>query len=253
MDELENRLRGITLAEPPLGFDPDEVAEAAAKKTRNRRAVALTGGATLAVIAAAVVFVAPGSGPAQVSPAASSAQAAPKDDLQHLKDVVPKVIVGAKDIEVGAFAAAHGDLKTSQIRFTDAEGRERGVNLTISGPVSTKEGYPREGRCEPEKLVDGIGPDRKPMRCAELPQPDGSFVVITETAPKSAGSDGDVIIGQGVSTGQAVGRNAIAFRPGGGAVNVFDLGTLDDATRGGPSLTDQQLLALILDPAFDPR
>ncbi len=254
MDELENRLRGIKLAEPPLGFDPDEIATTAAKKVRNGRAVALTGVATLAVIAAAVVFVAPGDGPARLAPAASSSQALPKDHLQHLKDVVPQVITGAKDIEVKDFAEGHGDLKTAEVRYTDAEGRQRGVNVTIAGPVGTKDGYPREGRCDPEKVSDGIGPDRKPMRCVELPQPDGNFVVISETTPKSADDrDGDVIVGQGFSTGKVSGRNAIAFRPGGGSVNIFDLGTLDDDARGVASLTDQQLLALILDPAFDPR
>lgn len=255
MDELENRLRGIQLAEPPLGFDPDEVAGTAAKKARNRRAVALTGAATLAVIAAAVVFVAPGDGPERFAPAASSQQVppVPKDDLQHLKDVAPKVIVGAKDFEVRDFVG-YGDLKTSEVRYTDAEGRPRGVNLTITGPVSTKDGYPRDDRCNPEKVADGIGPDRKPMRCVELPQPDGNFVVISETTPKTPELVGnDIVVGQGFSTGKVIGRNAIAFRPAGGAVNVTDLGTLDDADRGGPSLTDQQLLALILDPAFVPR
>ncbi|MFJ8910113.1 hypothetical protein [Amycolatopsis sp. NPDC102389] len=253
MDELENRLRGITLAEPPLGFDPDEVAGTAAKKARNRRGVVATGVATLAVIAAAVVFVAPGEGPARVSPAASSAQAAPKDDLQHLKDVVPKVITGATDIEVRNFVG-NGDLKTSEVRYTDAEGRPRGVNLTIAGPVSTKDGYPRENRCDPAKRADAIGSDRKPTRCVELPRPDGNFVVISETAPKSMDDmDGDIILGQGFTTGRVVTRDAIAFRPAGGIVGVTDLGTLDDGDRGAPSLSDQQLLALILDPAFVPR
>jgi len=255
MDELENRLRGIKLAEPPLGFDPDEVAGTAAKKVRNRRAVVSTGVATLAVIAAAVVFVAPGENGASLAPAAasSSQQPKPKDDLQHLKDVVPQVITGAKNIEVKDFVGGHGDLKTAEIKYTDSDGRQRGVNLTIAGPVSTKGGYPREDRCNPEKVADGIGPDRKPMRCVELPQPDGNFVVISETASKSVDMDGDVIVGQGFSTGKPVTRNAIAFRPGGGSVNIFDLGTLDDAPRESPSLTDQQLLALILDPAFVPR
>lgn len=255
MDELENRLRGIELAEPPLGFDPDEVAGTAAKKARNRRGVVATGVATLAVIAAAVVFVAPGDGPERLAPAASSQQAppVPKDDLQHLKDVVPKVITGAKNIEVGNFEG-YGDLKTSEIRYTDEEGRPRGVNLTISGPASTKNGYPREDRCDLGKRPDGIGSDRKPTRCVELSQPDGNFVVIAETAPKSAdGTEGDIIVGQGFSVRNPVTRNAIAFRPGGGSVNIFDLGTLDDAARVRPSLTDQQLLALILDPAFDPK
>ncbi|KFZ80476.1 hypothetical protein ED92_24270 [Amycolatopsis sp. MJM2582] len=252
MDELENRLRGITLAEPPLGFDPDEVAGKAAKKARNRRGIVATSVATLAVIAAAVVFVAPGGGPAPLAPAASS-QAAPKDPLQHLKDVMPKVLTGAKDIQVRDFVG-FGDLKTSEVRYTDAEGRQRGVNLTIAGPVSTKDGYPRENRCDPAKRADAIGSDRKPTRCVELPQPDGNFVVISETAPKSAESDGDVILGQGFTTGRVVTRGAIAFPPGGGgSVNIADLGTLDDGDRGAPSLTDQQLLALVLDPAFAPR
>ncbi|MFI9457158.1 hypothetical protein [Amycolatopsis sp. NPDC052450] len=252
MDELENRLRGIKLAEPPLGFDPDEVAGTAAKKVRNRRAVAVTGAATLAMIAAAVVVVTPRERPVEVTPAAPPSRAEQKArDLQHLKDVLPGILAGAKDISVRDFVQVNDwDLMTSEVKYTDTAGVRRQINLTISGPVTTKEGYPRQGYCEPGRRGDAIGPDRKPMRCEELVTPSGTPVAISETTPKNIDQFGEPIVtGQGVSTGKVTGRNAIAWQPDGGSVNVGDLGSWD-APQAGPSLTDEQLVKLVTDPAF---
>ncbi|AUI60937.1 hypothetical protein [Amycolatopsis sp. BJA-103] len=255
MDELEDRLRGIKLAEPPLGFDPDEVAGKAAKKVRNGRAVALTGVATLAVIAAAVVFVAPKERAAEVAPAAPPSRAEQKaGDLRHLKDVLPGILVGAREINVHDFVQVNDrDLMTSEVEYTDAAGMKRQVNLTISGPVSTKTDYPREGRCDLGRRGDAIGPDRKPMRCIELVTPAGIPVVISETTPKNPDQVGQPIVtGQGFSTGKVLGRHAIAWQPDGGSVNVGDLGEVGDfgAPDSGPSLTDEQLIKLVTDPAF---
>lgn len=62
--QIMNELRGLALAEPLLGFDPDDVATKAAKGVRNRRATLTAGVGTLAVIGAAVTAVAfAGPGP----------------------------------------------------------------------------------------------------------------------------------------------------------------------------------------------
>ncbi|WP_340683371.1 hypothetical protein LCL61_33035 [Amycolatopsis coloradensis] len=253
MDELENRLRGITLAEPPLGFDPDEVAGTAAKKARNRRGILATGAATLAVIAAAVVFVAPANEPVEVAPAAAPLSRAEQKarDLRHLKEVLPGILVDAKDIDVRDFVQVNDwDLMTSEVRYTDAAGVKRQLNLTISGPVTTKEGYPREGRCDLGKRADAVGPDRKPTRCEELVTPAGIPVVISETTRKNPDQVGEpTVVGQGFSTGKVVGRSAIAWPSGGGSVNVIDLGSWD-SPDAGPALTDEQLIKLVTDPAF---
>ncbi|MFE6611459.1 hypothetical protein [Amycolatopsis sp. NPDC057786] len=263
MDELENRLRGITLAEPPLGFDPDEVAGTAAKKARNRRAVAMTGAVTLAVIAAAVVFVAPGRGTAPVSPAVAPASSAlppqirpdentPRMDLtpqkarnlEHLKKAVTALLPGATDLTFGPFQQDYPDdwdLMTASVRYRDASKKERGFNVTLTGVVSTRKGYSDRTACPEAKVTL---PDGKPLRCEVLPRPGGERVVINEK-----GDPGTNL--KGTTVESVVGRDAIGFRADGTAVTVTDLGTLN--ALGGPSLTDQQLLTLVLDPELTLR
>ncbi|OXM53432.1 hypothetical protein [Amycolatopsis alba] len=262
MDELENRLRGIKLAEPPLGFDPDEVAGAAAKKARNRRAVVSTGVATLAVIAAAMVFVAPGEGPAPVSPAAPATSVLPPQirpdentprmdltaqktrNLEHLKKVVTALLPGATELTVGEFQQDYPDqwdLMTASVRYRDTSKKERGFNVTLSGVVSTKNGYSHRTACPEVKVTL---PDGKPLRCEVLPQPGGARVLIEEKG--LAGPDL-----KGTTVESVVGRDAIAFQADGTAVAVTDIGAL--RVRGTPSLTDQQLLALVLDPELTLR
>ncbi|MBB5851956.1 hypothetical protein ACFQ05_01630 [Amycolatopsis umgeniensis] len=240
MDELENRLRGMTLAEPPLGFDPDEVAETAAKKVRNRRGVFATGAATLAVLVVAVVVIAPEDEPAPVSPAAPPLTRSEQKawDLRHLKEVLPGVLAGAKDVSVADFEQVNDwDLMTSEVKYTDAAGVKRQINLTISGPVSTKDGYPREGYCSPGRRSSGT----EAMRCEELVTPEGVPVVIYEGTNKMSESGR-----------QATSRNAIAWPSAGGSVNVLDLGS-GDSPEAEPALTDEQLIKLVADPAFSFR
>ncbi|WP_037311459.1 hypothetical protein [Amycolatopsis orientalis] len=264
MDELENRLRGIKLAEPPLGFDPDEVAGTAAKKLRNRRGVVATGVATLAVIAAAVVFVAPGDGPVKVSPAAPTSSALPPQvrpdentplvdltaqkarNLEHLQKTVMTLLPGATEFKFGKFEQdyypAEWDQMTASVRYRDASNVERGFNVTLTGVVSTKKGYSDRAACPGGPAV--TLPDGTPLRCEVLPQSGGTRVVIMEKGNPGADLKGTTV--ESVS-----GRDAIAFLPDGTAVTVTDLGALSGPR--GPSLNDQQLLRLVLDPELTLR
>ncbi|WP_410602770.1 hypothetical protein [Amycolatopsis sp. lyj-90] len=262
MDELENRLRGIKLAEPPLGFDPDEIATTA-RKRRNRRAVALTGATTLAVIAAVVAFATPG-GPA-VAPAASPSTVAPvpspgpvkpptppKTDLTaqkakiagHLAAALPNVLTGAKDIEVRSVSQVRTwDILVATIGYRDASGAVRSLVVTISGTEAAKLGFSLEDSCEPgRRAVDGLDADipgvtsGEPVGCVKLPQADGSTVVVTGTVPSLP--PGDV----------EPGRDAIAYRADGTSVAVST-----GAGDGGSRPADDQLIRLVMDPELDLR
>ncbi|GAB1511328.1 hypothetical protein [Actinophytocola sp. KF-1] len=75
-DRLADRMRAALTDEPPLGFDPDELADrAGALRRRRRAAVAVAGvaAAVLAVAVAAVVATAGGRGPETGSPPPTTA------------------------------------------------------------------------------------------------------------------------------------------------------------------------------------
>ncbi|WP_410649910.1 hypothetical protein [Amycolatopsis sp. cmx-4-54] len=262
MDELENRLRGITLAEPPLGFDPDEVAVTAAKKTRNRRAVALTGGATLAVIAAAVVFAAPGDDPV-VTPAGPTSQVtvpakppiSPKLDLtaekaritRHLTAILPAVLTGARDIQVRSVhqlrTVKDWDVLVATAGYRDAGGFARVLVLTISGTEAAKLGFSLADSCKPgRKAVAGLDADisgvtsGEPVDCVKLPQADGSTVVLSGIVPSLPPGEVEAT------------RGAVVYRADGTSVTVTD-----SAIDGGSPSSDDQLIRLVTDPGLDLR
>ncbi|MEV6908922.1 hypothetical protein [Amycolatopsis sp. NPDC051071] len=259
MDGLEDKLRGIRLAEPPLGFDPDKIA-VTARKQRNRRAVALTGVATLAVIAAAVAFAAPGgpavspAAPAPVVPAGPSPSTvlppvSPKVNLEarkagitgHLMAVLPNVLTGAKDIQVRSVDQLRGwDILIAMVAYRDASGPGRSLVVTISGTEATKLGFSLEDSCKPgRKAVTGLDADiagvtsGEPVDCVKLPQADGSTVVVTGTVPSLPPGDVDP------------GRGATVFRADGTSVSVHA-----GAGDGGPRPADEQLIRLVKDPEF---
>jgi hypothetical protein len=89
-----------------------------------------------------------------------------------------------------------------------------------------------------------------------LPRAGGVTVVIREggSATFEDGSSGKT----DVTVERIDRRNATAFLPDGTAVNITDVGAEPDSPGGalpevGPSLTDEQLLALVLDPGFTLR
>ncbi|MFC3453854.1 hypothetical protein [Amycolatopsis speibonae] len=267
MDELENRLRGITLAEPPLGFDPDEVAGTAAKKVRSRRAVFATGAATLAVIAAtAAVFVAPGEGPAVApagppprppvlsvpSPSSAPPPVSETVDLTaqkakltgHLSTALPGVLTGVKDIRIHSVHQLRTwDVLIFMIGYRDVSGADRSLVVTLLGTESAKRGFSLEDSCEPGRKTRGdFGADiggvtgGEPVDCVKLPQADGSTVVVTGIVPSLP--PGDV----------EPSRHATAYRADGTSVAVSAGGG-----DGGSRPADDQLIKLVTDPELTLR
>ncbi|WP_410580018.1 hypothetical protein [Amycolatopsis sp. lyj-108] len=268
MDELENRLRGIKLAEPPLGFDPDELAVTAAKRTRNRRAVASTGAATLAVIVAAVVFVAPGDDPVATPagpPSPTTVQAIPEKTRKppvspkvnltaqkaritgHLAASLPTVLAGARDIHVRSVHQLRTendwDVLVFMVGYRDASGAERPLVLTISGTEAAKLGFSLEDSCEPgRKAINGFDADiagvttGEPVDCVKTPRADGSTVVVSGIVPSLPA--GDVEPARGVTL----------YRADGTSVAVT-AGTGD----GGSIPADDQLVGLVTDPELNLR
>ncbi|MEV7555331.1 hypothetical protein AB0N89_37425 [Amycolatopsis sp. NPDC089917] len=260
MDELENRLRGIKLAEPPLGFDPDEVAVRAEKKVRHRRGVLSTGVATLAVIAAVVVFVRPGTAPVAgpavpptpvtPSPSAASSAVPANGDLTaqkaritgHLSTALPGVLTGAKNIRIrSAHQLRALDVLVFIVGYRDASGADRSLVIALLGTEGAKRGFSLEDSCEPGRRARGdLGADigggvnsGEPVDCVKLPQADGSTVVVTGTVPSLP--QGDV----------EPGRAATAYRVDGTSVSVSS-GSGD----GGSRPADDQLIKLVTDPAL---
>ncbi|MGK3204863.1 hypothetical protein [Amycolatopsis sp. MEPSY49] len=263
MTDLETRLREVSLAEPPLGFDPDDVVTKAAKRVRNRRATVATVVVTLGIAGAAVVALRP-SPPQPAPPAATylppvivvKPPQQPQTPLEqrnmaHLKEVLPTVIPGARKIVIDSFFTLGGELHPDEmgttVSFVDHEGKGHSFNFGVMGKLTVaRNTRPVAEACPPEAS----------MRCDKIPRPDGSTVVITEYSEGLPGRP---------PTGKVDGRGAVHYRADGTAADVDDMGGLSvmaaadlglpaDAagfrTGGGPSLDDRQLIALVTDPGF---
>jgi hypothetical protein len=265
MTDLETRLREVVLAEPPLGFDPDDVVTKAAKRQRNRRATVATVAVTLGIAGAAVVALRP-SPPPLAPPAATTSlppviivkpPQQPQTPLQlrnmaHLKEVLPGVIPGARKIVIDSFYSMGGELHADEmstgISFVDHDGKGHAFNIAILGKLTVA----RNTR----PLSEACPPDGR-MRCDKIPQPDGSTVVISEVSAGGLPSEPpSTTVG---------GRSAAHYRVDGTSVDVSDLGRVApmtaaelgipagpiDAPAGeGLVLDDRQLIALVTDPGF---
>lgn len=273
MNDIETRLRQIDPAGPPLGFDPDDVATKAAKRQRARRGVMATTVATLAVAVGAVVVL--GGSPTVVSPAAVPLPnpewelpplpyrevphlSSPHVDLtvqkarnlQHLKDVLPGILPGARDLVVGDFRQVYGDNDwdsiTASVTFTDAQGVKGGFTLTINGPVSSQLTDTLEENCRRRLAPDGSvlspgnGADR--LRCEKIPQRDGSTLVIRQRGMVEEGTALHPV--RVVPSDELEG---VSYRTDGTNLNVL-------GRAGGNSPMDQQQITrLLTDPAFTLR
>ncbi|MGW0517877.1 hypothetical protein [Crossiella sp. NPDC003009] len=214
--QLIDRLRGMSTAEPPLGFDPDQVADTAARLHRRRRATLAAGGGTLAAVAAVAVTVSmvlAGQGAigsaGQAGPLTGLSQpplVSPKVDLSKqkqrneelLKEVLPKLKPGVTQLRTTMRQLFHdGDLDAlSGIAGFRDEVHGAWITLSITGPITARSVVtplplrcvPRgEGSVVPTSHQYNPAGDTRPSprkgltgKCEKLPQPDGSVVVVEE-------------------------------------------------------------------------
>lgn len=286
-NEITEGLRGIVLAEPPLGFDPDDVATKAARKQRDRR-VALGSGLAVAVVAvAAVTFAANATGGTDTigaGPSTAPTRTAPDHDLsaeaernqRHLRQVLLRVLPKADEFKVSPFTQQYQDSPdswasfTAEVSFRDDAGPAY-FTLTVAGPQSASDFEPLAQRCDPRRIGDPGRhaaeyklPNGKPLRCTRIPQPDGSTVVVEETGVAAVGKDGNLHLVR------KSGLNAMHYRTDGSIVGIVndDMISVRLAEEYGetkpdgspkrdqrvrPSLTQQELVALVTDPAFTTR
>jgi hypothetical protein len=283
-NEITEGLRGIALAEPPLGFEPDEVATRAARRVRDRR-VALGSGLAVAVVAVAAVTVAanitgggadsigsgPSTAPTRPVPDHDLTEAAIRNDA-HLREILPGTLPKAGEFKVGGFTQQYKDSPdswasfTNEVRFRDDAGPAY-FTFTVTGPQSAGDYEPLAQRCTRPAGKPGRHaaeyklPDGKPLRCTRLPQPDGSTVVVEETGVAAVGKDGNLHLVR------KSGLDAMHYRADGSIVNIVndDMisgrlaeeygytkpdGSPRSESRVRPPLTQQELVALVTDPAF---
>ncbi|MEU4519694.1 hypothetical protein AB0F52_13375 [Amycolatopsis sp. NPDC024027] len=230
MTDLETRLRDVEVAEPPLGFDPDEVADRAARHTRRRRA-GITGALAVASAVAAVAVFTPGTHP--VSPAAPPTPPSLADQArirQALTDAVTGVFPGVRGLTVGvspADAIGPGLMAVTAV-FADEAGRPGSFQLTVYGRQVPGDHVPVARSC-PEPPTDGL-------RCDRIPQPGGAVLLVSEVGYVSTGG-----------FKKLRGFNGVLNRADGSAVTLAD--AADDAADSA-QLSEEQLTKVITDPAF---
>lgn len=224
MNDLETRLREVEVPEPPLGFDPDEVADHAARHVRRRTARIAVIGIAAASVAAAALF---GPGPAPVQPAAPLLPPSPAEQArinQAFNDAIIRVMPGRQSLTVGqSFSdALTPDRMSTSAQLVDPAGVRGFLSLTVRGPLTAQQVVPPDRACS-EPL--------RPLRCSRLSLPGGLVLRIawlgSETSPG--------VIVQWVEQGYL-------YRPDGSTVTI----------RGYPglSLTEEQFVQLITDPAL---
>jgi hypothetical protein len=224
MTDLETRLRGVDLAEPPLGFDPDVVADRAARHARKRG----VGIAVIVVVAASVAAAALfGPGPAPAQPAAPLLPPSPAEQArinQAFNDALVRVVPGRQSLTVGQSYsdALTPDRMSTSAQLVDAAGQRGFLQLTVRGARTAQQVVPPDQACS-EPL--------RPLHCTRLSLPGGLVLRISwlgsETSPG--------VIVQWVDQG-------FLYRPDGSTVTI----------RGYPglSLTEEQFVQLITDPAL---
>jgi hypothetical protein len=259
-NEITEGLRGIALAEPPLGFNPDDLATRAARRQRDRRVAVGTGVAVTTVAVAAVAFSVNATGRNEVSPGSSSPSSGPATttvdheltaerarNRQHLQRVLPGLLPGARQIKVSEFDQAdYGQpndwaYTIGDVRFRDDAG-EAYFTIAISGPEAPLE--PLAKQCDPTPVDENgkpvevpVLPNGKPLQCKKVPQSDGSTVVIQQ----SGSPIGDDLTSNVV---RVAGVDASHYRTDGSSVTVG----LDRWDRPRDAMTEQQLITLVTDP-----
>ena len=239
MTELETRLRELDLAEPPLGFDPDDLADRAAKQARLR--VAAVGGTLAAVaVAAAVAVFGAGASPVPAPPGAQTGPPSAADQARirgALTGAVTRLLPGLRSLSVGtssADAVGPGRVSATAV-FVDRDGRPGVFQVTVRDVRASRDVVPLARMCP----APGNGP-----RCDKIPLPGGAVLVVFESGYASGG---DL---QHPRYTKLRGLNGSLYRRDGSTV------TLTDADDGVPGVTDsvqltqEQLTKVITEPAF---
>lgn len=257
--QLRDGLRAAVADEPPLGFDPDRVAEDARRAVRRRRAVVASAGATVLVVGVIVGTASVAGSPEGRGPAGPASSAVPtppptnvptttpparpaRDPLglgpkaerigAHVSRVLPEVVPGARNAAAFNFGQeAIGDYSLGNwlnfiVSYDDNGGRAfLAVEIFGAGHET------RIPSCE------RVPPDR----CAPVTQPDGSTVFFHESADRDAPGR----------------RGRTAYHEHGGATVMVSTYTYDGfspnrspAVRDSFPLTDDQLIRLVTDPAL---
>jgi hypothetical protein len=259
MDEKEliDGLRGLTLSEPRLGFDPDQLADRSARKQRTFRQLLATAAGTLVVVGMAVgtlLFVNAGESlPLIPGSGATTRTTVPPTKIvgldmskqvsrirTHAQQVLPALLPEAQGLRITAEESYGADYVQVGITFRDSAGPAM-VNLSVIGPALARQNVFRF---------------RETCNCeTPLSQPDGSKVYFERPAAAP-------------SKNRPVQRHAAHYRVDGSIVSVYhdtgygsDLAEqfgIKDAKGAGISgfrnrfpLTDEQIIALITDPAFN--
>jgi hypothetical protein len=250
-DEIERGLRGVLLAEPPLGVDPDRMVDTAVRKRRRRRAgmAAGFGIAVVAAIAASAVVVTAGGEPQPASPPKPTKQQEIAQEMArnaaHLRYVLPKLLPGAAKIRVDYQATQPPDNRgsvymTVDITFTDSAGFAE-VTMQIGSPKTVAEITLSDKFCEPSRHARTTA--GKPLRCDTTTLRDHSVLHVFEAGQAA-----------GAGPGKPIDVNELDMshqRPGIGQVIVvnhrFYVG---GQLRGRYPLTEEQGVALATDPVL---
>lgn len=230
MNDLETELRQVAFSEPPLGFDPDDVATKAAKRLRTRRATIATAGVTLALAGVAVAALTPlnrtpaaTQEPPTYLPPVVILKPLPRDqswleqvNTARLQRELPLLIPGMRTVVIDGFLTAGGELRPDEMSATvalvDYEGKGHSFTVDIMGPVTVAKSLtPLAQACE-----------HAAGRCDKVPRSDGSTVVIEE-------------------------RGAIHYRADATAVEMTETG------EGAPALDDQRKITLVTEYGFHTR
>ncbi|MCK2236488.1 MULTISPECIES: hypothetical protein [unclassified Crossiella] len=272
-NQLIDDLRGIGGAEPPLGFDPDRVADTAAKLHKRRRALlGVSIGTTLAVAATAfsVSLVLPGEAdsisvaapPPTPWPTVTKTEVPrlpdPKVDLskqkERLERELPGIIKKVKpdaQVTADAFSQYGGpnswDYLANTVKFTAPNG-EQSFNLHIYGKAALiMQSVQLREQCA--VLVDAQGkPEDDPevterRRCDRISQPDGSTVVV------KAGSSIEKNMALNAPDRKPLkrGLNVMHFRTDGTMVQLYE-NPVDKHTE---AMSYEQLIRLVANPGLN--
>lgn len=265
IEQVENGLRVLEVAEPPLGFDVDVLVTKAAARQRRRRGLLVSAGTVFAAIGTAVTLVVVNTfatpSPVVDKAAPPSVVVPPRVDLamqmernrRHLEEVLPAVKPDAGNVVVNPFTQYGFDADGAIWGFSTLADpvSVSGFDLTINGPA-----YNWEHRIWSENVcVNGFSarpwkdripwktPEGGPQPCKAWAQPDGTTVLIAERRAAPPASAGDY--------GVMHSFNAIHFRPDGSSVSLFNVELSSAAAaRNPPPFTKEQVIKLVTDPAF---